>query len=133
MVAVFPLLKDPVMVPSEPMLKFCRVPLLVPSCWMEAVLLGPANCVRSPTPALATCQVKESWLAPSAKTDWGVTGIVTGGAGGGAGGGVGGEGAPRGGGERFWGRVPAVAMGRPGAASARAGRECAYLQARAAG
>src|SRR5260370_4269439 len=90
MVAVFPLLKDPVMVPSEPMLKFCRVPLLVPSCWMEAVLLGPANCVRSPAPALSTCQGKGSWLAPSAKTDCGVTGIVTGGASGDgvAGGGV---------------------------------------------
>src|SRR5258708_21657406 len=79
MVAVFPLLKDPVMVPSEPMLKFCRVPLLVPSCWMEAVLLGPANCVSSPTPALATCHVKASWLAPSAKTVWVVGGVVTGG------------------------------------------------------
>src|SRR6266446_1495281 len=82
MVAVFPLLKDPVIVPSEPMLKFCRVPLLVPSCWIDAVLFGPANCVRSPTPALATCHAKVSWLAPSAKTVWGVGGVVTGGTGG---------------------------------------------------
>src|SRR5271163_2136841 len=58
------------MVPSEPMLKFCRVPLLSPSCWMEVVLLGEAVCVTSPVPAgLYRFQVKESGLAPSAKAE----------------------------------------------------------------
>ncbi len=72
-VAVLPLLKDPVMVPSEPMLKLCRVPLAAPSCWMEVVLLAAAVCVMSPVPVASNSfQVKVSGLAPSAKTEAGV-------------------------------------------------------------
>src|SRR5208282_6125804 len=68
--AVVPLLKEPVMVPSDPMLKFCSVPLAAPFCWMEVVLLAEAVCVTSPSPLLSNrFQVKVRGLAPSAKTD----------------------------------------------------------------
>src|ERR1700686_2659539 len=81
--AVFPLLKDPEIVPSAPMLKFTNVPLAQPSCWMGAVLLAAASCVSSGTLFLSyRSQVKASRLAPSAKLPGGVGGIVTAGTGG---------------------------------------------------
>jgi len=68
-VAVVPLLNDPVMVPSEPILKLCKVPLAVPSCSMDAVLFAAASWVITGVVPLSTFQLKVWLLAPSANPE----------------------------------------------------------------
>ena len=64
---VLPLLNDPVIVPSEPMLKFTSEPLLLPSCSVDEGVLGAATCDRSGVVPLSTFQLNVWLEAPSAR------------------------------------------------------------------
>ena len=64
---VRPLLNDPVTVPSAPMLKLAKVPLLLPSCWVDDVLLGAATCVITGVVPSNSFQVNVRLFAPSVK------------------------------------------------------------------
>jgi len=68
-VAVVPLLNDPVMVPSEPILKLCKVPLAVPSCSMDRGAVRGRQLGDHGVVPLSTFQLKVWLLAPSANPE----------------------------------------------------------------
>jgi len=64
---VLPLLNDPVIVPSPPIVKFTSEPLLLPSWSIAEAELGAATCAISGLVPLSTFQLKVWFVAPSAK------------------------------------------------------------------